>query len=115
MNILILTTIALLPMSSIEPRVEPGPSIRASLAKIDSATVVSTAMPARNVQTPAKPQRSTTRKVVGGVLGAAGGFVAGALAGGLIFQQGDLPHFHFAIVGGALGAFAGAALGAKYF
>ena len=111
MNILILASVALLPMSSSEPRVEPSPSIRAS---IESAILSSSAAPAKHVQTPAKPQRSTGRKIAGGVIGAVGGFVAGAIAGGLIFQQGDLPNMHFAVLGGALGAFAGAGLGAKY-
>lgn len=115
MNILILASVALLPMSSTDLRVEPSPSIRASLARIETSILGSSVAPATHVQAPAKPQRSTTRKVVGGVVGAVGGFVAGAFLGGMIFKQGDLPHFHFAVVGGALGAFAGASLGARYF
>jgi hypothetical protein len=63
-------------------------------------------------------QRSTDRKVVGGIIGGVGGFFGGAFLGAAI--EGDRcncddPGFVGFLIGAPVGATAGAILGVKFF
>lgn len=114
MNVLVLAFVGLMPLTAPHPEVQAGPTIRASLAQIDFSDAALMAKPAKSVQAPAKAARSTRRKIVGGVLGAVGGFFAGAGAGALITPR-NHPIPTYAIVGAPIGAIVGAVLGIKYF
>jgi hypothetical protein len=67
---------------------------------------------------PAGRHRSTSRKVLGGVIGAAAGFFAGAYLGAAIEGQGcacDDPGLQGAMIGAPIGTVAGAVLGVELF
>jgi hypothetical protein len=67
---------------------------------------------------PAGRHRSTGRKVLGGVIGAVGGFFAGAYVGAAIEGQGcgcDDPGLKGAMIGAPIGTVAGAVLGVRLF
>jgi hypothetical protein len=70
------------------------------------------------LQAPAGRRRSTGRKVLGGVIGAVGGFFGGGYLGAAIEGNGchcDDPGLKGALIGAPVGAVAGAILGAKLF
>jgi hypothetical protein len=67
---------------------------------------------------PAGGHRSTSRKVLGGVIGATAGFFAGAYLGAAIEGQGcscDDPGLQGAMIGAPIGAVVGAILGVKLY
>src|SRR5688500_9714144 len=98
-------------------------SIRESLAAIGYGT--GTASDASNRQPPAafqittgQRQRSTARKVFGGLLGAAAGFLGGGYLGARIDGECggcDDPGLKGAVIGAPIGAIVGAIVGAKWF
>jgi hypothetical protein len=91
------------------PPKTPTPGIVRSLEKMDFRTA-----PPASIQ---KPQRSTGRKAVGGLVGAVGGFFAGAFIGAQFTNdcRCDDPGLEGALYGAPLGAIIGAVLGAKFF
>lgn len=95
----------------------PVPAIRTSLANLDYSAVEVLPRKAASVrQGSGKPQRSLGRTVVGGVLGAVGGFFVGGYLGAMI--EGDCgcddPGLTGFMYGAPIGAIVGGVLGAKF-
>ncbi len=97
-----------------------GTNIRGSLRTFRYGDVV----PSREKRVPAARssslgrERSTGRKVLGGVIGAAGGFFAGGFIGAAIEGKSchcDDPGLQGFLVGAPIGALGGAVLGVKFF
>jgi hypothetical protein len=112
--------IALAPRQTVEPEAARPHSIRQSVANYDFTAVATAA----SSQTPAfqpasvRSQRSMTRKIFGGLLGATAGFFAGGYIGARI--DGDCggcddPGFKGAIIGAPIGAVVGAIAGTLLF
>lgn len=85
----------------------------------DAGTAISrrTSVPAFSAA-PARSHRSTSHKVLGGVIGAVAGFFAGAYLGAAIEGHGcacDDPGLQGAMIGAPIGAVAGAIVGVKLF
>jgi hypothetical protein len=102
------------------PVERPAPGIRASIAAIDfDGLVVSSQPTLSRVQTSGDVRkRSTTRKVVGGIIGGVGGFFGGGYLGAAI--EGDRCHcddpgLMGALIGAPVGAAIGTILGVKFF
>jgi len=115
----VLTPISRGSFSSAAPRpglpsdVQTG-SIRRSLEKLDYRSLKleegGQAQPSR--------RRSAGRKILGGALGAVGGFFAGGYLGAMIDGECggcDDPGFKGALIGAPIGAVVGGILGAKFF
>ena len=113
------TVLLLLPAPKFHSPADSRPSIRQTLADLDvRAETVSLRTPtATQAASTPKKKRSVGRQIAGGALGAVGGFIAGTYVAGLLMkdpsQPPPLPQGLF--IGGPIGAFLGAALGAKYF
>ena len=113
------TVLLLLPAAKPDAPVAPAPSIRQALANLDYGA----ATPAVRKQTTPSPtstpkrERSMGRKVAGGLVGAVGGFFAGAFIGAQFTKdcRCDDPGLMGAIYGAPIGAIAGAIIGAKFF
>jgi hypothetical protein len=104
-----------------EPTSGPSWNIRRSLATLDQGTGVLSnrkSVPAFQASSGSR-QRSAGRKVVGGVIGAVGGFFGGGFLGAAI--EGDRcncddPGFvGFFFIGGPIGAVIGGIVGVKFF
>ena len=93
--------------------------IRDSLRTIDYGRIAGQRVTGVSVQTPASDRkRSVMRRVLGGAIGATGGFFAGGYLGAFI--EGDRcncddPGLKGALIGAPVGAVTGAILGAKFF
>ena len=100
------------PMSDLPGTPQPG-SIRRALEKLDYR-----ALTLEEVQAQPSSRRSVGRKILGGALGAFGGFFAGGYIGAKI--DGDCggcddPGLKGAVIGAPIGAVVGGILGAKFF
>jgi hypothetical protein len=90
----------------------PG-SIRRSLDRLDYGSLV-----LEQAQPTSSKRRSVGRKILGGALGAAGGFFAGGYLGAWIDGECggcDDPGLKGALIGAPIGAVVGGVLGAKFF
>ena len=99
--------------SSDLPRTPRAPSIRRSLERLDYKSLT-----LKEVQPQPPSRRSVGRKILGGALGAVGGFFAGGYLGAAI--DGDCggcddPGLKGAVIGAPIGAVVGGILGAKFF
>ena len=100
------------PLSDLPGTPQAG-SIRRSLEKLDYRSLT-----LEEVQAQPSSQRSVGRKILGGALGAFGGFFAGGYIGAKI--EGDCggcddPGLKGAVIGAPIGAVVGGILGAKFF
>jgi hypothetical protein len=110
----------LVPRQTDEQRVERPHSLRDSVARYDFTAVPG----AGSSQTPAfqptsvRSERSMTRKIFGGLLGATAGFFGGGYLGAKIEGDGcscDDPGLKGAIIGAPIGAVVGAIVGTLLF
>ena len=100
------------PLSDLPGTPQAG-SIRRSLEKLDYRSLT-----LEEVQAQPSSRRSVGRKILGGALGAFGGFFAGGYIGAKI--EGDCggcddPGLKGAVIGAPIGAVVGGILGAKFF
>ena len=100
------------PLSDLPGTPQAG-SIRRSLEKLDYRSLT-----LEEVQAQPSSRRSVGRKILGGALGALGGFFAGGYIGAKI--EGDCggcddPGLKGAVIGAPIGAVVGGILGAKFF
>ena len=100
------------PLSDLPDTPQAG-SIRRSLEKLDYRSLT-----LEEVQAQPSSRRSVGRKILGGALGAFGGFFAGGYIGARI--DGDCggcddPGLKGAVIGAPIGAVVGGILGAKFF
>ena len=100
------------PQAEVPGLPQPG-SIRRSLERLDYWSLA-----LEEVQSQPSRRRSVGRKILGGALGAVGGFFAGGYIGAKI--DGDCggcddPGFLGAVIGAPIGAVVGGILGAKFF
>ena len=100
------------PLSDLPGTPQAG-SIRRSLEKLDYRSLT-----LEEVQAQPSSRRSVGRKILGGALGAFGGFFAGGYIGAMI--DGDCggcddPGLKGAVIGAPIGAVVGGILGAKFF
>lgn len=93
--------------------------IRDSLSTIDYGAVARQRAPEASAQPAASGRRrSVTRRILGGVIGAAGGLFAGGYLGAVIEGDGchcDDPGLTGALIGAPVGAVTGGILGALFF